>query len=155
VKHIKRGKGWSRVEMLDDSGHIGVFHTENTLIEAGKMYVFLIGDNRIHRYIEADEFANMGDDSFVRYLTCDELESTDDKSYYVVDFTNYKTKSGKMMAHTIISKKNKEMRRVLVFNKQYPKALGNMRPGSNCDIALSKTSDGTIFVADVTRKVDA
>ena len=155
VKHIKRGKGWSRVEMLDDSGHIGVFHTENTLIEAGKMYVFLIGDNRIHRYVEADEFSNMKEDPFVRYLTCDELENTDEKSYYVVDFTNYKTKSGKMMAHTIISKKNKEMRRVLVFNKQYPKALGGMRPGTSCEIALSKTSDGTIFVADVSRKVNA
>ncbi len=155
VKSIKRGKGWSRVEMLDDSGSIGVFHTENTLIEAGKMYVFLIGDNRIHRYIEADEFGDMQDDSFVKYLTCDELENTDEESYYVVDFTNYKTKTGKMMAHTIISKKNKEMRRVLVFNKQYPKALGNMRPGTNCGISLSKTQDGTLFVSDVTRKVNA
>ena len=105
--------------------------------------------------MEADEFANMKEDPFVRYLTCDELENTDEKSYYVVDFTNYKTKSGKMMAHTIISKKNKEMRRVLVFNKQYPKALGGMRPGTSCEIALSKTSDGTIFVADVSRKVNA
>ena len=97
----------------------------------------------------------MQDDSFVKYLTCDELENTDEESYYVVDFTNYKTKTGKMMAHTIISKKNKEMRRVLVFNKQYPKALGNMRPGTNCGISLSKTQDGTLFVSDVTRKVDA
>jgi hypothetical protein len=153
VKKIKRGTGWARVEMIDETGSIGVFHNENTAIEPGKMYVFLIGENRIHRYIEADEFENLQDDPFVRYLNASPVEIGGDKRYFVVDFSNYKTKAGKMMAHTIVSKPNKEMRRVLVFNRQYAKALHGMRPGKTCTLKLGTTDDGALFVQDVQGEV--
>jgi hypothetical protein len=148
VKNIKRGKGWSRVEMVDDSGSVGVFHSENTQIETGSMYLFLIGDNRIHRYVEIDDVERMNDDAFVKMISSPDF-SVPENEYYVVDFTNYKTKTGKMMAHTIIANGKKEMRRVLVFNKNYPSALVKMKPGTTCKLTLARTDDETLFVAGV------
>ena len=146
VKKIKRGKGWARVEFVDATGAVGVFTNEQTAIETGKMYAFLIGDNRIHRYVEVDDL-DRDDDTFIDFLQKEKLEVPEGK-YYVVDFTPYKTKTNKMMAHVIIAKGDKSMRRVLVFNKNYPLGLGKMRPGSVVDIVLAKTQDDTLYVKE-------
>jgi DNA polymerase-3 subunit alpha len=47
VKGIKRGKGWSRVEVLDKTGAIGIFDEEQSQIEAGRTYLILASDNRV------------------------------------------------------------------------------------------------------------
>ena len=149
VKSIKKGKGWSRVELVDDTGTIGIFHDENTKIESGNMYMFLVGDNRIHRYATIDDVINKKDDPFINWLYS---MGEKDKPYnekLVVDFTNYKTKAGKMMAHVILSNADKELERVIVFPKTYTLALGKMKPGSWCKPNISKLDDGTIFVKEV------
>lgn len=150
VTEIKRGvgKGWSRVSMVDSSGTIGVFHNENTQIEAGQMYAFLIGDNRIHRYVPIDELKSRGSDPFVEFLYADALDVPAD-SYYVVDFTPYKTKAGKMMGHIILAKADKEMKRVMLFNKNYGRALAKMKSGATCKVALNRLDDDTLFVKEI------
>jgi DNA polymerase-3 subunit alpha len=148
VKKIKRGAGWARVEFLDETGSVGVFHGEKTQIDPGTMYLFLIGDNRIHRYIPVDEISTSMADPFISLLMAEEF-SLPENQYYVVDFTHYKTKAGKMMAHTIIANKDRDMRRVLVFNKNYPSALAKMRPGGPVGLSLARTDDQTLFVAGV------
>lgn len=150
VKSIKRGKGWARVEMVDDTGSIGVFHEEQTIIAPGEMYVFLIGDNRIHRFINVNDIRERVNDSFIDYLKADELPCSDSE-YFVVDFMNYRTKAGKMMAHTIIAKKNKEMKRAIVFPKQYGLALSKMKPGKACSVSLGTLDDGTKVVREFSR----
>ena len=35
--------------LVDETGSIGLFHTEQTQIETGQMYFILVGDNRIAR----------------------------------------------------------------------------------------------------------
>ena len=47
VKSIKRGNGWARIELVDETGSIGLFHNEQTQIETNQMYFILVGDNRI------------------------------------------------------------------------------------------------------------
>lgn len=149
VKSIKKGQGWSRVELVDDTGSVGIFHTENTQIETGNMYFFLVGDNRIHRYVTIDDVVNdKGDDYFIHYLNSQELGVPEGKKY-VVDFTHYKTKQNKMMAHIILCDENKELMRVLVFPKMYSTALGKMKAGSFCKPILGKMEDGTIYVKDM------
>ncbi|NDB81303.1 MAG: DNA polymerase III subunit alpha [Alphaproteobacteria bacterium] len=149
VKSIKKGKGWSRVELVDDTGTVGIFHEENTKIESGTMYLFLVGDNRIHRYVTIDDVINKTDDPFVNWL----YSMGDSKKEYneklVVDFTNYKTKAGKMMAHVILSNPDKELERLIVFPKTYTLALGKMKPGTWCIPTISKLDDGTVFIKEV------
>ena len=149
VKSIKKGAGWSRVELVDDTGSVGIFHSENTQIETGNMYFFLVGDNRIHKYVTIDDVVNKIDDPFVTWLYKDKLK-IDSGRRLVLDFTHYKTKANKMMAHIILSDSEKSLERVIAFPKMYTTALGKMRPGTVCDPAIGKMDDGTLFVKEVT-----
>jgi DNA polymerase III subunit alpha len=149
VKSIKKGTGWSRVELVDDTGSVGIFHSENTQIETGMMYFFLVGDNRIHKYVTIIDVVDKVDDPFVQWLYKDKLKIEDGKRL-VLDFTNYKTKANKMMAHIILSDSDKNLERVIAFPKIYTTALGKMKPGTVCDPAISKMDDGTLFVKEVT-----
>lgn len=148
VKSIKKGSGWSRVELVDDTGAIGIFHTENTQIETGNMYFFLVGDNRIHRYVTIEDVVDRKPDPFVEFLYMQETLAGEGEKY-VVDFTNYKTKAGKMMAHVIVANGNKEMQRLIVFPKTYPIALGKMKAGTIVDVQIGKMDDGTLTVRNV------
>ena len=149
VKSIKKGAGWSRVELVDDTGSVGIFHSENTQIETGNMYFFLVGDNRIHKYVTIDDVVNNIDDPFVTWLYRDKLK-IDSGKRLVLDFTHYKTKANKMMAHIILSDSEKSLERVIAFPKMYTTALGKMKPGTVCDPAIGKMDDGTLFVKEVT-----
>jgi len=149
VKSIKKGTGWSRVELVDDTGSVGIFHSENTQIETGMMYFFLVGDNRIHKYVTIDDVVNKVDDPFVHWLYRDKLK-IDEGKRLVLDFTHYKTKANKMMAHIILSDAEKNLERVIAFPKLYTKALGKMQPGKICDPAIAEMEDGTLFVKEVT-----
>ena len=149
VKSIKKGQGWSRVELVDDTGSVGIFHSENTQIETGMMYFFLVGDNRIHKYVTINDVVDKSDDPFVQWLYRDKLK-IDNGKRLVLDFTNYKTKANKMMAHIILSDSDKNLERVIAFPKIYTTALGKMRPGTVCDPAISRMDDGTLFVKEVT-----
>jgi len=149
VKSIKKGTGWSRVELVDDTGSVGIFHLENTQIETGMMYFFLVGDNRIHKYVTINDVVDKVDDPFVQWLYRDKLK-IDSGKRLVLDFTNYKTKANKMMAHIILSDSEKNLERVIAFPKIYTTALGKMKPGTVCDPAISRMDDGTLFVKEVT-----
>jgi DNA polymerase-3 subunit alpha len=149
VKSIKRGQGWSRVEIVDETASVGVFHNEQTQIEPGQMYFFLVGDNRIHRYVEIDKVVREDrSDPFVNYLYSTTFPLNTD-NYYVVDFTNYKTKAGKMMAHTIVSDMDKRLIRSIVFPQNYVRALGKMKPGHNIELLFGNTDDGTYVVKEI------
>jgi len=148
VKSIKKGPTWARIELVDDTGSVGIFHEVNTKIEPGMMYFFLVGDNRIHKYVTIDEVVEKTDDPFVQWLYKDKLK-IDDGKMLVLDFTHYKTKANKMMAHIILSDADKNLERVIAFPKLYAKALGKMQPGKICDPAISKMEDGTLYVKEV------
>ena len=148
VKSIKRGAGWSRVELVDDTGSVGIFHSENTQIETGIMYFFLVGDNRIHRYVTIEDVVNKKEDSFINYLHEKNLEVPSD-NVYVVDFTHYKTKANKMMAHIIYCDSDKNMFRAIAFPKLYATVLGKMKAGSFCSPTIGELDDGTTYVKEV------
>jgi len=148
VKSIKKGPTWSRIELVDDTGSVGIFHEVNTKIEAGMMYFFLVGDNRIHKYLTIDDVVNKIDDPFVQWLYRDKLKIESGKRL-VLDFTHYKTKANKMMAHIILSDADKSLERVIVFPKLYTKALGKMQAGKICDPAIAEMEDGTVYVKEV------
>jgi DNA polymerase-3 subunit alpha len=148
VKSIKRGTGWARVELVDETGSIGLFHNEQTQIETGQMYFILVGDNRIARYIKVSDIDPKLDDLFVDYLYRKEYDLEEDE-YIVVNFTPYKTKAGKMMSHIVLSNRAKELTRVIVFPTMYKMSIAKMREGMKCKLVLSKLDDGTLNVKEI------
>jgi DNA polymerase-3 subunit alpha len=149
VKGIKRGTGWARIELVDETGSIGLFHTEQTQIEVGQMYFILVGDNRIARYVKVSEISKDSEDLFVDYLYRQEYENVPEEKYMVLNFTPYKTKAGKTMAHIVFTNKDKELTRAIVFSSLYKIALAKLREGMVCDVVLSKLDDGTLMVKEI------
>jgi len=148
VKAIKRGTGWSRIDLVDSSGSAGVFHGANTQVEAGKMYLFLIANNRIERYIESAVLEEDSADPIIRFLNAEELKMDGDKKA-VVSFSSRKTKAGKMMGSVIYADKDKVVDSALVFPKIFPLALGRLEPGKAAKMILSRTKDGSLFVEEI------
>jgi DNA polymerase-3 subunit alpha len=148
VKNIKRGTGWARVELVDETGSIGLFHHEQTQIETNQMYFILVGDNRIARYIKVSEIDPNGSDLFVDYLYRKEYDLAEDE-YMVLNHTPYKTKAGKMMAHLVFTNKDKELTRAIAFPTMYKMALAKLREGMKCKITLSRLDDGTLMVKEI------
>jgi DNA polymerase-3 subunit alpha len=148
AKSIKRGSGWARIELVDETGSIGLFHNEQTPIETNQMYFILVGDNRIARYVKVQDINPQSKDSFVDFLYRKEYD-LDENQYFVVDFTPYKTKAGKTMAHIVMSDKDKNLTRAIVFSSMYKIALAKMREGMVCQVVLSKLDDGTLMVKEI------
>ena len=148
VKGIKRGSGWARVELVDETGSIGLFHNEQTQIEVGQMYFILVGDNRIARYIKVSDIDPSSNDMFVDYLYRKEYDLDEDE-YMVVNFTPYTTKAGKTMSHIVLSNRNKELTRAIAFPTMYKMTLAKMREGMKCKVVLSKLDDGTLNVKEI------
>ena len=148
VKSIKRGNGWARVELVDETGSIGLFHNEQTPIETNQMYFILVGDNRIAKYIKVSDIDPKSTDIFVDYLYRKEYDLADNE-YTVVNFTPYKTKAGKTMAHIVLSDRDKNLTRAIVFSSMYKIALAKMREGMKCQVILSKLDDGTLMIKEI------
>ena len=148
VKSIKRGNGWARVELVDETGSVGLFHNEQTQIETGQMYFILVGDNRIASYIKISDMDPKSTNSFVDYLYKKEYDLDEDE-YIVVNFTPYVTKAGKTMSHIVLANKDKELTRVIVFPSAYKMSLAKMREGMKCKVVLSKLDDGTLMVKEI------
>ena len=148
AKSIKRGSGWARIELVDETGSIGLFHNEQTPIETNQMYFILVGDNRIARYVKVQDINPQSTDSFVDYLYRKSYD-LEENEYHVVDFTPYKTKAGKTMAHIVMSDKDKNLTRAIVFSSMYKIALAKMREGMKCQVVLSKLDDGTLNIKEI------
>jgi DNA polymerase-3 subunit alpha len=148
VKGIKKGNGWSRIEMVDETGTIGVFHTEQTQIEVGNMYFFLVGDNRIHRYVTIDDVANRINDTFVTFLHSESLNIPDTMKMSV-SLLPYRTKQGKSMGHLIMSNSSKELTRAIVFPQSYDKLKGRIKDGMIYIPEIGQTDDGTYSLRSV------
>jgi hypothetical protein len=112
------------------------------------MYFVLVGDNRISRYVEVDLINKDSEDAFVKYLYAQSYP-IDENQRFVISYTPYKTKAGKTMAHLVLSDKDKNLNRAIVFSSMYPLSLAKMREGMICEPVLKTLEDGTLMVKEV------
>jgi DNA polymerase-3 subunit alpha len=147
VKGIKRGKGWSRVELLDKTGSTGIFDDEQTTIEAGRTYIILASDNRIVTAIPADEIKG-NTSALIKILNFRQLPYKDDE-LYVVSFKPRVTKAGKKMASLVLADASRDLHSVTVFPTAFSKAYMKIDEGNVYKFSLGKTKDGTTIMEDV------
>jgi len=147
VKSIKRSKGWSRVELLDKTGSVGIFDEENTNIEAGRTYIILANDNRIVSAVPADEIKE-SKDALVKFLNYKMLPYKEGE-HYVVSFKPRVTKTGKKMASLTVADAGRELHAITVFPTSFAKAYMHVQPGNVYKFELGKTKDGTVIMEDV------
>jgi len=147
VKAIKRGKGWSRVEILDKTGSVGIFDEESTTIETGRTYLVLANDNRIVSAVPIDEVKG-STNALVKFLGYKQLPYTDDEMF-VVSFKSRITKAGKKMASLTLADTSRDLHSVTVFPTAFPKAYMHIEEGKSYKFSFGKTKDGTVIMEDV------
>jgi len=147
VKAIKRGKGWSRVEILDKTGSVGIFDEEQTTIEPGKTYLILASDNRVTNAIPADEIKG-NQSGLVKILNYKTLPFKEDEKF-VVSFKPRVTKAGKKMASLVLADSTRELQSVTVFPTNFSKAYMKIDEGGVYKFDLGKTKDGTTIMEEV------
>jgi DNA polymerase-3 subunit alpha len=147
VKGIKRAKGWSRVELLDKTGSVGIFDDENTTIEAGTSYIVLANDNRILSAVPVDQIKG-SDNALVKFLNYKQLPYKDEEMF-VVSFKPRITKAGKKMASLTVADTSRDLHSITVFPTSFAKAYMKIEEGSAYKFSLGKTKDGTVILEDV------
>ena len=147
VKTIKRGKGWSRVEILDKTGSVGIFDEEGTTIETGRTYLVLANDNRIISSVPVDEL-KQSSSALVKFLSYKQLPFKDEEMF-VVAFKSRTTKQGKKMASMTLANTSRELKSILVFPTSFAKAYMNIKEGNSYKFVFGKTKDGTVTLDDV------
>jgi DNA polymerase-3 subunit alpha len=147
VKGIKRSKGWSRVELLDKTGSVGIFDEEQTTIEAGKTYLILANDNRVVSAVPVDELKN-SENALVKFLNYRMLPYKDDEMF-VVSFKPRITKAGKKMASLTLADTSRDLHSITVFPTAFAKAYMKIEEGHAYKFSFGKTKDGTITLEDI------
>jgi DNA polymerase-3 subunit alpha len=147
VKSIKRGTGWSRVEILDKTGSVGIFDDENTTIETGRSYLVLCNDNRIVSFIPSDEIKESSH-ALVKFLSYKQLPYKDDEMF-VVSFKPRITKAGKKMASLTLADTSRDLHSITVFPTSFAKAYMHIEEGKSYKFDFGKTKDGTVTLEDV------
>ena len=147
VRGIKRGKGWSRVEILDNTGAVGVFDEEETTIEAGRTYIILVGSNRIVEAVPVDEIRE-SKSPLVRFLNYKQLPYGQDE-YYVLSFKPRVTKAGKRMASLVVADSGRELMSMIVFPSQFAMAYTRIEEGNAYKINYSLNKDEDLIFQEV------
>ena len=148
AKNIKRGKGWSRVEIMDSTGVVGIFDEEETKIEPGRTYLILAGANRISEAIPIDELKEHKDSPLVKFLNYKQIPFANDE-HFVLSFTPRVTKAGKRMANMIVADSSREMTAVMVFPTMFSTGYMKCQPGKVAKINFGETKEGTITLKEV------
>jgi DNA polymerase-3 subunit alpha len=147
VKSIKRGTGWSRVEILDKTGSVGIFDDENTTIETGRSYLVLCNDNRIVSSIPSEEIKESSN-ALVKFLGYKQLPYKDDQMF-VISLKSRTTKTGKKMASLTLADTSRDLHSVTVFPTAFAKAYMHIEEGKSYKFSFGKTKDGTKTLEDI------
>jgi DNA polymerase-3 subunit alpha len=147
VRGIKRGKGWSRVDILDNTGSIGVFDEEETSIEAGRTYIVLIGSNRIVEAVPIDEIST-SKSPLIRFLNYKQLPYGEDE-YYVLSFKSRITKAGKRMASLVVADSGRDLLSMIVFPSAFAVAYTRLEEGNAYKINYSLSKDEDLIFQEV------
>ncbi len=147
VRAIKRGKGWSRVELLDNTGSIGIFDDEETKIESGRTYIILAANNRIMEAVPVDQIRESGS-ALIKFLNYKQLPYANDE-HYVISFKPRITKTNKRMASLVVADAGREIMSMIVFPSAFAKAYVSIEEGKACKIDYSKNKDEDLILQEV------
>lgn len=152
VYNIKVGQGWALVEYVDESGAAGSFASQNVPIEKGKMYVMLISNNRIARYVTTDDIIAGQGGNFAKFLEKKRLDLKDTE-YRCISFNTRQVRNGpnrgQKMADAIFTDADKNLTGAIVFSSMVDKATIPCVTGSKCKVQFAETKGGAFYVKDI------
>jgi hypothetical protein len=148
AKKIKRGTGWSRIEVMDRTGMIGIFDAEDSTIETGRTYLILVANNSIMTYVPVDEIDKNKDNALIKYLSYRTLPCLQTEQF-VVSFKPRTTKAGKRMGTLVVSDTSKELKSAIVFPTKFAEAFMRCEPGQCKPMIFEELKDETLSLKEV------
>jgi len=148
VRNIKVGQGWALVDLVDETGTTGVFTDASTPIEKGRMYVMIISNNRIAKFITTDELVEGEGGAFAKYLEKVDM-NLEEGEYRAVAAKTRKTKTGSTQIDAILTDKDKNLVPVMVFEKMIPKISMTLGTASKFKPVFGETRNGGLFIKEV------
>lgn len=149
VRGIKTGAGWARIEMVDETGSAGIFASPDHGIEAGKMYVVLVSNNRVAKHLSVEAMSNDAGGLFQEFLEADSLPDVPDGMMRVVSMNPRITKAGKRMGDVVLANEQKELTSALIFPGNFARIFARCQEGATVDIQLKATKEGSLFVDNI------
>lgn len=146
VKGVKRGEGWARIDMVDSSGTAGAFADQDTEIAKGTMYLFLIGNNRIMKYIDLNNLKD-SDEILMDYLRRPVLEEITDGWHKIIYAKRSTTKTGKKIANVVVCDSEKNLQTLMVFSKDLSMVSASCKIGSVKKLNIGNYN-GTKFIKE-------
>lgn len=147
-KKGKSGKGWMIADLMDETAVQGVFADPELEIQPGKMYLFLISNNRIAR---ASEMGSEPSSSPLEQYVAGSMQEPQEGMYIPLTFTPRKTKAGKDMANMVVVDWLGAMHGVVVFPKDFYFAYDQCRTKEPMRLSLREDEKGGLIFNGILR----
>jgi DNA polymerase-3 subunit alpha len=148
VKEVKRGKGWTRIELLDKTGSTGIFDIEGSTIEPGKTYMILASDNRVMEAIPSEDI-KASKSNLIKMLNYKQLPFSGEELFVVAFNVRVTKTTGKKMANLVVADTSRDLKSIVVFPMQFAKAYMKIEEGKAYNLELGQAKDGTITLANI------
>jgi DNA polymerase III alpha subunit len=147
VSAIKRGNGWSKIDILDETGTATIFGGEHTPVEDGKMYAMLVANKSLIKFIEVE---NIGpDEGMLCSLLYGNVKPAPEGRYRVIALHERMTKAGKKMGTLILMDEDGTLGWAIVFPAQYERSFMYLTDDKIVNLELRQKDDGTIIMHKV------
>lgn len=142
----KGGRSWTRVEVMDETGTIGLFNNMDWVPDEGQFYYMLVNGASLVDAMSAGDMLDMLDKGpttpFGRYMLDRSAVQIDGKGVFVLKLAARRTKKGAMMADLIVADSNRELHHLLVFPGVYNSNHMRIREGRSIVCQAKKLDDG-------------
>lgn len=137
----KKKPGWRLIDIVDETAVASAFVPPDSDIEIGQVYVFLIANNRVVKWITTDELINDKGGVIQELLEARELPLVEGQAK-VVSFNVRNTKAGKKMAEVVFADEYKDMISAIVWPSDFAMAYTKCKEGSIVDVRFAELADG-------------
>lgn len=153
VQKIKKGKGWSLIDVVDETGDVGFFDKQDTEVMKGRFYYFVVHRNRIVGAITSDqlteELESDSPSTLTKVLTYDTMDLMNGRTRFVVSAKARTTRAGKKMGDVIAIDDSGELHGYTVFSGDFSRVMPSIRPGATLDFKVNITKRGDSAIKDV------
>lgn len=137
----KAGASWRLIDIVDETAVASAFTLKDANIEVGQVYIFLIANNTVVKWMTTDEFINDEGGSFQEFLESDNLDMSEGQAR-VVSFNTRTTKAGKKMADIVFADEDKDMIAAMVWPSDFGKAHTLCKEGAVVNVTFQELDNG-------------
>lgn len=153
-KSKRTGRPYIKIDLMDDTGTMSIFHGGGELPVEGEFYYMLIAGSNIMDMVTAKEMRKAVKKGIIespvaRYMLTPASRLIDGRGVYVVKLKTRKTKKQDLMANLIVADSDRQLHDLVVFPGVYRKTKKVIREDARLICQAKKLDDGGLMLAAV------